>query len=304
MSITHAANPGRHSIVARKDDLYETPAEAVRALLRAESLPDSVWEPACGPGSIVGILRATGHRVYATDLVDYGCPDSENGVDFLMERPPCFSVGAIVTNPPYKLADQCAHALSSRGYAPALGLPGKPTPLRSGRWRLTGAGACLSKPAANDAPARLAGSARIKFDYFCLVCLGPRPPRQDRTGPDMTCRTCSEQQIHRAVVQHLRQRGVPGLVFLHPANGGARKPVEAAIFQSLGVRAGASDLLLWYANRSFALELKAPGGRPTRHKRQFLADMKAAGAHVAVAMGLDAALRTLEGWSLLRGRVL
>ena len=25
MSLTHAANPGRHSIAVRKDDLYETP---------------------------------------------------------------------------------------------------------------------------------------------------------------------------------------------------------------------------------------------------------------------------------------
>jgi hypothetical protein len=33
----HAANPGRHSIAARKNDLYETPPEAVRALLRVES---------------------------------------------------------------------------------------------------------------------------------------------------------------------------------------------------------------------------------------------------------------------------
>jgi hypothetical protein len=44
MSITHAANPGRHPIVARKDDLYETPPEAVRALLRVEiRLGTSLW---------------------------------------------------------------------------------------------------------------------------------------------------------------------------------------------------------------------------------------------------------------------
>ena len=113
MSMSHAANPGCHSIAARKDDLYETPPEAVRALLKVESLPESIWEPACGPGSIVGVLRATGHQVYATDLVDYGRPDSLSGVDFLMERAPCCYVGAIVTNPPYKLADQFVeHALT------------------------------------------------------------------------------------------------------------------------------------------------------------------------------------------------
>jgi hypothetical protein len=45
MSMSHAANPGRHSIAARKDDLYETPPEAVRALLRVESLPESIYVP-------------------------------------------------------------------------------------------------------------------------------------------------------------------------------------------------------------------------------------------------------------------
>ena len=92
-----------------------------------------------------------------------------------------------------------------------------------------------------------------------------------------------EQQIHRAVVQHLRQRGVPGLVFLHPANGGARKPVEAAIFKSLGVRAGASDLLLWHDGKTFALELKAEGGRATEAQLKFLSDIENAGAFTCLA---------------------
>ena len=59
-----------------------------------------------------------------------------------------------------------------------------------------------------------------------------------------------EQQIHRAVVQHLRQRGAPGLVFLHPANGGFRRRIEARIFSGLGVRAGAADLLLWHRGKA------------------------------------------------------
>jgi hypothetical protein len=110
-----------------------------------------------------------------------------------------------------------------------------------------------------------------------------------------------EQQIHRAVVQHLRQRGVPGVVFIHVSNGGKRKPIEAAIFKSLGVRAGASDLLLWRTGRSFALELKAPNGRATDAQIEFLADMEKAGAFTCLAEGLDAALAALEEWGLLRG---
>lgn len=105
MSLDHAANPGRHALAVRRDDLYETPPCAVRALLAVESLPECIWEPACGPGSIVRVLREAGHRVYATDLVDYGLEDSESGVDFLMERAPSFYVGVILTNPPFKLAE-------------------------------------------------------------------------------------------------------------------------------------------------------------------------------------------------------
>ena len=110
-----ALNTGnaKAALAVRGDDLYETPACATEALLRVEKLPESIWEPACGPGSIVKTLRGAGHRVYATDLVDYGCPDSEARVDFLMEQLPGFHVGAIVTNPPFKLAREfVTHALT------------------------------------------------------------------------------------------------------------------------------------------------------------------------------------------------
>lgn len=75
----------RHALSEHGNDLYETPPEAVHALLKVERLPRHIWEPACGPGAITHILRAAGHIVHATDLVDYGCPDSEAAVDFLME---------------------------------------------------------------------------------------------------------------------------------------------------------------------------------------------------------------------------
>ncbi len=110
--LDHSANPGMHALAGRKDDLYETPEVATRALLKAEALPEIIWEPACGPGAIVRVLREAGHKVYATDLVDYGCPDSDARVDFLMETSAPTYIGAIVTNPPFKLATEfAAHAL-------------------------------------------------------------------------------------------------------------------------------------------------------------------------------------------------
>jgi hypothetical protein len=96
----------RHALAERKDDLYETPDVAIEALLRVEKLPHLIWEPACGPGRIVNVLRLAGHEVIAGDLVNYGCPQSFHGIDFLMETRAPHKVECIVTNPPFKLAQQ------------------------------------------------------------------------------------------------------------------------------------------------------------------------------------------------------
>lgn len=98
----------------RKDDLYETPPEAVRALLSVESLPGRIWEPACGPGSIVRVLRGHDRFVLATDLIDYEWDGQDShGWDFLSEQKLPDNIDAIVTNPPFKLANEfVAHAIS------------------------------------------------------------------------------------------------------------------------------------------------------------------------------------------------
>jgi hypothetical protein len=97
----------------RGNDLYESPPEAVTALMRAERLPNVIWEPACGPGVIVRTLRAAGHFVYATDLVDYNSPHQDHfGWDFLSERSCPPGVEAVITNPPFKNANEfVSHAL-------------------------------------------------------------------------------------------------------------------------------------------------------------------------------------------------
>lgn len=103
---------GRHSLADRKNDLYETPPCATRALIPFLGRGDAIWEPACGPGAIVRELRKAGFRVKATDLVDYGLEGAEAGRDFLMERDGG-GVDVIVTNPPFKLADEFTrHALT------------------------------------------------------------------------------------------------------------------------------------------------------------------------------------------------
>jgi hypothetical protein len=110
---THrVGQPRQHSYVERGADFYATPACAVEALLRVYQPVPDVWEPACGDGAIVKVLRALGHPVIASDLHDWGCDDSTAGVDFLaVERAP-HGCACIVTNPPYQLAQKFVeHAL-------------------------------------------------------------------------------------------------------------------------------------------------------------------------------------------------
>lgn len=109
----------RTALKERKNDLYETPACAIHALLWNEDLPRYIWEPAAGRGAISRELEIAGHHVTKTDLVAYPGADDliVSGVDFLMETHAPPLVEAIVTNPPFKNADAfIRHGL-------ALGLP-------------------------------------------------------------------------------------------------------------------------------------------------------------------------------------
>lgn len=110
-------------------------------------------------------------------------------------------------------------------------------------------------------------------------------------------------RVHIPLVQHLRRRAMPGLVWWHAANGafygGAR---QGALMKALGVRPGVADLVFLYEGRFYALELKREkGARASAEQRQFLDDVRMAGGIAAVCSGLDEALATLERWGLLRG---
>jgi hypothetical protein len=112
----------------------------------------------------------------------------------------------------------------------------------------------------------------------------------------------SEQAIQKALLQHIRTRGVPGLFAFHPANGGFRRRTEAAILSGAGVVAGVPDLILIDQGKVYGLELKAEGCKPTAAQNDTMGAMAQAGVTVGWAAGLDAALAKLEEWKLLRGK--
>jgi VRR-NUC domain-containing protein len=90
------------------------------------------------------------------------------------------------------------------------------------------------------------------------------------------------------------------VLWLHPANGEWRNKITGAKLRRMGLIAGASDLLLWHEGKSFALELKAPGGRLSEAQKLFCARFNNAGGHTAIAYGIDDALACLKSWGLLR----
>jgi hypothetical protein len=89
----------------RELDFYPTPAECTHALMKYLNLnieEHIIWEPACGTGEMSEVLKRYASEVISTDLryTGYG----EGGVEYLTTtKRPCT---AIITNPPFNLADK------------------------------------------------------------------------------------------------------------------------------------------------------------------------------------------------------
>lgn len=81
-------------------DFYPTPPSAVHPLLDAEIFGDLVWEPACGDGAIVNVLKEYKYAVAWSDIKDYGFPGTIK-IDFLNTNRGVTC--DIVTNPPFNL---------------------------------------------------------------------------------------------------------------------------------------------------------------------------------------------------------
>lgn len=100
-------------------DLYPTPVDgteslipALKAMKRLNGEPiKRIWEPACGDGRLARVLEWHGFEVFSTDIREY--PGyGYGGLDFLCDHPKSkwgWDIGeidAIVTNPPFSLAEE------------------------------------------------------------------------------------------------------------------------------------------------------------------------------------------------------
>lgn len=97
-------------------DFFPTPPWATRALCEYLRVRDEhlyakrVWEPACGQGDMAKPLGEYFELVYASDVHEYGFGAQR---DFLFPGDePAFDW--IITNPPFRLAEQFAHTAIDR----------------------------------------------------------------------------------------------------------------------------------------------------------------------------------------------
>jgi hypothetical protein len=123
----HANDSAMGNLGYQRDpaDAYFTPTWCTEALIKAlqpfmgwRFRSETWWEPACGDGAIsqvIDSMSSTDLSVVSTDLYDYGYGASP--LDFLQTASmPTVdgdeTVPSIITNPPYKLAEQFVrHAL-------------------------------------------------------------------------------------------------------------------------------------------------------------------------------------------------
>lgn len=113
-----------------------------------------------------------------------------------------------------------------------------------------------------------------------------------------------EQALQQTVAGFLRAT-LPQNIWFHVPNGGGRSKAEAGILKSMGVRAGAPDLVFVLPDGKAAfIELKAGRGAQSIAQKVFQADCERLGVPYAVCKSLEEVQGTLQAWGLiLRGRL-
>ena len=119
----------------------------------------------------------------------------------------------------------------------------------------------------------------------------------------MTRRARPEEIIHRAVVDYLLLVLPAGIVFFHPANGGARSKAEAGIFKALGVKAGTPDLVfILPGGRAVFAEIKGPNGRLSPSQKAFKEDVEELGCPWVEVKSIDDMKAALQIWGVIKCR--
>lgn len=111
----------------------------------------------------------------------------------------------------------------------------------------------------------------------------------------------AEFQIHCAIVELLRLKADPRVIWFHPANGEKRNVLTAVKLKRMGVLTGVADLVFTLPDGKAAyMEVKAVGGRSSPEQKVFHDRCKAIGVPYVVVSSVDEAEEVLESWGAIR----
>jgi hypothetical protein len=106
----------------------------------------------------------------------------------------------------------------------------------------------------------------------------------------------TEAQIQKAVFDHLKKRGVPGVIAWHVPNGPEAR-------RKVGYRAGVPDVTIVTPTETFFLELKRAKGIASAEQLAVVGEInRGKPGRAYIADGLDDAVAWMEAQGIVRGQ--
>lgn len=121
--------------------------------------------------------------------------------------------------------------------------------------------------------------------------------------PNAKPRRNDEEDLHKAIWQHIKISGAKNIIAYHPANGGSRSKRTGAKLKAMGVVKGVPDLAFVLADcRAAFMEIKIPGGRLEPEQKAFQKRCADMGVEYVVVYSIDSALSVLRAWKVIVSR--
>ena len=98
----------------------------------------------------------------------------------------------------------------------------------------------------------------------------------------------AERRLHIAIADYLTVALPPDVVWTHFPAGEKRTPKTGALLKRMGLKKGIPDFLIWWHGKSYAIEVKAPGGEVKVAQLRMINRLRAAGVDVCIAYRFDA----------------
>jgi hypothetical protein len=116
-----------------------------------------------------------------------------------------------------------------------------------------------------------------------------------------TKRNNPEEQLQRAIWQHIKIRGNPKAIAFAVPNGIPSSKITSARFKAQGLLPGTPDLVFVLPDgRAAFMELKSDGGRLSKEQKVFQERCTAMEVEHVVCSGLDQALAVLTAWEVIK----